>query len=278
MNIAYTCFEVSGICNMDCKFCFSEWRKNKKQMDNGKAKHVLDVLKKCGLKAINLTGGEPLLRDDIVELCKYAKQIGLMTIVSTNGILFSEKERILDYIYSINLPLDSFIPKIHNKMRPCNMENHHEHVLYLIDYISKNYPNVKIKINTMVSKKNIDEILEIGKLINGKVFRWKLSKFLSSGYGKEFNEQFDVSKEDFVRISEMAKQKFKDTGIIDEEYEIEEDYDLFIDGNARIIRITENGLVDNGDIDNLFKLKAISDKNGLWNGYLNTVYEYGGNK
>lgn len=276
MKIAYTCFEVSGICNMDCKFCFSEWRKNKKQIDTEKAKHVLDVLKECGLKAINLTGGEPLLRDDIIELCKYAKQLGLMTIISTNGILLPKREEVLNYIDAINLPLDSFTPEIHNEMRPCNMENHHSHVIYLIDYISKNYPKVKIKINTMIGKKNINEILEIGNLINGKIAKWKLSKFLSSGYGKEFTEQFNITKECFTKVSEQAKEKFKDTGIIDEDYEIEEDYDLFIDGNARIIQVTENGLADRGDIDNLFNLKANNDKNGLWEDYLNKVYEYGG--
>jgi Molybdenum cofactor biosynthesis enzyme len=272
MNIAYTCFEVSGVCNMNCKFCFSEWRKEKKQIDTEKAKHVLEVLKQNGLRAINLTGGEPLLRDDIVEICEYAKQLKLMTVISTNGILLPKKEEVLNFIDSINLPLDSFIPRIHNEMRPCNMKNHHEHIVYLIDYISRNYPEIKMKINTMVGKKNIDEILDIGYLINGKVFKWKLSKFLNSGYGSGFKKEFDISKEEFINISNKAKNKFKNTGIISEDYEIEEEYDLFINANAKIIQITEDGLIDSGDIDELFNLKLNNEEDGLWNDYLYEVY------
>ena len=115
MNIAYTCFEISSMCNMDCKFCFSCWRELKQQISTEKAKHIIDVLVNCGLKAINLTGGDPLVREDIIEIAKYCKQKGLMTIISTNGILLPQKKEILEHIDAINLPLDSFSPSLHNE-------------------------------------------------------------------------------------------------------------------------------------------------------------------
>ena len=144
--INYICFEVSAICNMDCKFCFANWRENRKQLPLEKVKSIIDKLKEYGIEAINLTGGDPLLRNDIVDICKYCKEKGIMTIISTNGIELMNKKEVLQYIDSINLPLDSFNPDIHNEMRPCAVKNHHKLILELIEYINDNYPNIKIKI------------------------------------------------------------------------------------------------------------------------------------
>ena len=163
--INYICFEVSAICNMDCKFCFANWRENKKQLPLEKVISLIDKLKEYGIEAINLTGGDPLLRNDIVEICKYCKEKGIMTIISTNGIELMRRKEILNYIDSINLPLDSFNPDIHNLMRPCAVKNHHSLVLELIEYINKNHPNIKIKINTMFCKLNIDYVINICNLI-----------------------------------------------------------------------------------------------------------------
>ena len=183
-------FELSPICNMDCKFCFANWRENRKQLPFEKVISIIDKLKEYGIKAINLTGGDPLLRNDIVEICKYCKDNDIMTIISTNGIELLKNKEVLNYIDSINLPLDSYNSAIHNEMRPCAVKNHHQLILELIDYINQNHSNIKIKINTMVGKLNINEVIKIGELIDGKIYSWKLSKFLSSGYGKKFEDMY----------------------------------------------------------------------------------------
>ena len=81
--IDYICFEVSAICNMDCKFCFANWRENRKQLPLEKVKSIIDKLTEYGIEAINLTGGDPLLRSDIVEICKYCKDKNIMTEIKT---------------------------------------------------------------------------------------------------------------------------------------------------------------------------------------------------
>ena len=65
----------------------------------------------------------------------FSVNCGIMTIISTNGIELMRKKEILNYIDSINLPLDSFNPEIHNLMRPCAVKNHHGLILELIEYI-----------------------------------------------------------------------------------------------------------------------------------------------
>ena len=273
--INYICFEVSAICNMDCKFCFANWRENRKQLPLEKVKTIIDKLKEYGIEAINLTGGDPLLRNDIVDICKYCKDKGIMTIISTNGIELMNKKEVLKYIDSINLPLDSFDSNIHNEMRPCAVKNHHKLILELIDYINDNYPSIKIKINTMVGKLNISGIINIGKLIEGKVYSWKLGKFLSSGYGKGFEEMFSITNEEYEEAVNKCKEKYKNSNIIEQEYKIadEEVFNIFIDCFGKINIHTKDGIRSFDDFDELEKISKKKNLQDFRKDYLEKVYK-----
>jgi len=273
--INYICFEVSAICNMDCKFCFANWRENRKQLPFEKVKSIIDKLKEYGIEAINLTGGDPLLRSDIVDICKYCKGKNIMTIISTNGIELMNKKEVLDYIDSINLPLDSYKPDIHNEMRPCAVKNHHKLILELIDYINNNYPNIKIKINTMVGKLNIGDIKNIGNLINGKVYSWKLGKFLSSGYGKEFEEMFSITNEEYEEAVNECKDKYKSSNIIEQEYKIKDDelFNIFIDCFGKINIHTKSGIKSYDNFDELEKISKKKNIQDFRKDYLVKVYK-----
>ena len=273
--INYICFEVSAICNMDCKFCFANWRENRKQLPYEKVISIIDKLKEYGIEAINLTGGDPLLRNDIVDICKYCKEKGIMTIISTNGIELMNKKEVLKYIDSINLPLDSFNPDIHNEMRPCAVKNHHKLILELIDYINDNYPNIKIKINTMVGKLNISDIINIGNLIEGKVYSWKLGKFLSSGYGKGFEEMFSITNEEYEQAVNKCKEKYKSSNIIEQEYKIKDDelFNIFIDCFGKINIHTKNGIRSFDGFDELEKISKKKNLQDFRKDYLEKVYK-----
>ena len=273
--IKYVCFEVSAICNMDCKFCFANWRENRKQLPLEKVLSIIDKLKEYGIEAINLTGGEALLRNDIAQICKYCKDAGLMTIVSTNGIELMNNREILNYIDAINLPLDSFNPSIHNQMRPCKHPNHHRLVLELIVFIHENYPNIKIKINTMVGKLNAGDVINIGKLIDGKVYSWKLSKFLSSGYGKEFEEMFNISNEEYEAVAQKCKLKYKDSNIIEQEYKIKENelFNIFIDCFGNVNIHTKEGIKSYESFEELEKISSKKNLQDFRKEYLEKVYK-----
>lgn len=274
--INYICFEVSAICNMDCKFCFANWRENRKQLPLEKVLSIIDKLKEYGIEAINLTGGDPLLRKDIAQICKYCKDKGLMTIISTNGIELLNNKDVLKYIDSINLPLDSYNPDIHNLMRPCSIPNHHELILELIDYINKNYPNIKIKINTMVGKLNINDVINIGKLINGKIYSWKLSEFLNSGYGKNFENTFNITNEEYENVVRKCKLEYRENNIIEQEYKIKEDkiFNIFIDCFGRVNIHTKDGIKSYEGFDELEKISSKKNLQDFRKEYLEKVYKY----
>ena len=70
-------WEITPRCNMKCKHCLffnNNCKDLKKELTTEEVFKIIDnVCKDTSVKAIWISGGEPLLRNDIVEICKYIK-------------------------------------------------------------------------------------------------------------------------------------------------------------------------------------------------------------
>lgn len=90
-------FEATRYCNCQCFFCHNkntfakEGRQNKKDMETGQAKLIIDKIAGEGIEQIRFTGGEPLIRPDMPELMNYSKSKGLQVRINTNGTLINPK-------------------------------------------------------------------------------------------------------------------------------------------------------------------------------------------
>jgi MoaA/NifB/PqqE/SkfB family radical SAM enzyme len=62
------------------------------ELSTAQVLHVVDEAKKYGVKELLLTGGEPLLREDLFEIADYSHSRGLRNIVTTNGTLIGHAE------------------------------------------------------------------------------------------------------------------------------------------------------------------------------------------
>lgn len=248
MDVKYLTFECVSKCNMDCDFCFSYWREGVEEVVTNEAKQIIKLLKDNGLEALNFTGGEPLLRNDIVDLIKFSKEIGLSVILTTNGILLKDKiESIADYVDFVGLPLDSSDSIVHNKMRKTKAtKDHHALILEMIDIINQKYPQVGIKINTIVTQINKDSILKIGDLINGKVVSWKLSHFIPGAYGGLHEDEFRISKDDFLKVATECKRKYKSINIIDPVAYSQDSGCRILSTNGHLMKPDGNKLEDMG--------------------------------
>jgi len=71
-------------CDVGCKHCCYP-PKNTKELNTDEAKVLISKLSKVGVKYFVFVGGEPLLRDDIIELCKFCSEVGLKPYVVTKG-------------------------------------------------------------------------------------------------------------------------------------------------------------------------------------------------
>jgi radical SAM protein with 4Fe4S-binding SPASM domain len=71
-------------CDVGCKHCCYPPR-NTKELSSDEAKTLMSKLSKAGARYFVFVGGEPLLRDDIVELCEFCNKVGLKPYVVTKG-------------------------------------------------------------------------------------------------------------------------------------------------------------------------------------------------
>ena len=111
-------YEITQRCNARCSFC-GYWR-----LKNPSLGLPLDKIKKIfndsydlGCVISIITGGEPLLRKDIPEVFKLAKQTGFSTVLLTNGYLLSKRiHEMHRFVDSINVSID-FPDARHDKIR-----------------------------------------------------------------------------------------------------------------------------------------------------------------
>lgn len=87
--------EITARCNNDCRHCYinlpliDEWAK-KKELSFEDIKGIADEAVSLGALCCNITGGEPLLRDDFSDIYLYLKRKGLLVSVFTNANLLTE--------------------------------------------------------------------------------------------------------------------------------------------------------------------------------------------
>ncbi|MEC0334184.1 radical SAM protein [Paenibacillus macerans] len=81
-------------CNLSCKHCYADARaaKDPDELSTDEAKAFIDDLASFRVPVLLFSGGEPLVRKDILELISYAAGKGLRPVVSTNGTLITPEK------------------------------------------------------------------------------------------------------------------------------------------------------------------------------------------
>jgi mycofactocin biosynthetic radical S-adenosylmethionine protein MftC len=83
--------EVIAACNLRCAHCFAGTLPRKADLTLGEMDGLFDELASMGSFRLGLTGGEPLLRRDLVEIVDAATSRGLHPCLTTNGLLLDER-------------------------------------------------------------------------------------------------------------------------------------------------------------------------------------------
>ena len=83
--------ELTYRCNLNCVHCYCVEEDKGKELGTKEVKIILDDLKKEGCLWLALSGGEPLMRKDFLEIYAYAQKKGFLITLFTNGQLFNKK-------------------------------------------------------------------------------------------------------------------------------------------------------------------------------------------
>jgi MoaA/NifB/PqqE/SkfB family radical SAM enzyme len=66
-------FELTNSCNLNCSYCCANANNNNKTLDIDKIIRVVNEAKDFGCRSIILSGGEPLLYNNLYELTEYLR-------------------------------------------------------------------------------------------------------------------------------------------------------------------------------------------------------------
>jgi MoaA/NifB/PqqE/SkfB family radical SAM enzyme len=168
-----------------------------------------------GTRSIILTGGEPLLRDDLADICRCAKERQLRVTLSTSGIALPiSGPDVLPFVDELGLPLDGADEERNNALRYSRGKlNHFRAFMEAIKFTRQHFSEIEITIRTVVSKQNEDHVIDIGQLlqelgIDG--LRWKLYQFAPLGYGKDVRDAFWIETSCFHAIVHDIRTTYPD--------------------------------------------------------------------
>ena len=110
-------YYVTYRCNARCSFC-DIWERPSPYVDLHSAEQNLTALKELGVKVIDFTGGEPLLHREIDRLLALAKELGFITTLTTNCLLYPKwASKLKGKIDMLHFSLDAPTEKEHNESR-----------------------------------------------------------------------------------------------------------------------------------------------------------------
>lgn len=173
---------ITERCNYRCKYCFAHFGK-KNDLSLEQWQRIVDNLKSSGLvSAINFAGGEPMLYKNFPALLSYAKDSGFcLSLISNGSLLLNEKITPTDTfekLDTLGISVDSFDEKILVALGCCNSSLKvlsKEELIRVINRARSVNPAIKIKLNSVISKLNVNERLTS---LEDKVSidRWKFLK------------------------------------------------------------------------------------------------------
>jgi radical S-adenosyl methionine domain-containing protein 2 len=163
-------FHLVKHCPMACNFCYARFddvirdtKVSKLGLPTEQARAVVTELAKLGFEKINFAGGEPLLRKDLPALIRYAKSLGLVTSIISNGQLITADwiKSVYGHLDQIGISVDSALPSRRVQMgRAINGKP-----LTNDDYLDRaaliRLANISLKINSVVTAQNFDEDMSV---------------------------------------------------------------------------------------------------------------------
>lgn len=111
--------ELTYACNLDCSFCYNDLSLEGERLSLAQYRELLEDL--ASLSALNLTlsGGEPLAHPQFYEIGRYARQLGFVVRLKSNGHALKENvaRRIRDEVdpFIIEVSLHGAKPATHDR-------------------------------------------------------------------------------------------------------------------------------------------------------------------
>jgi len=159
--------ELTYSCNLNCIHCYVKGSESPgKELTTIQWKKLIKEIKRQGCLYLVLTGGDPLVRNDFLELYAYAKRQGFVITIFTNGVGLTD--RMIKYLaksppYYIDLTLNGITPETYEAIT--QVKGSFKAVMENIEKIKRHNLPLRIKVNCMQVNKH--EVVRIKNFVTG---------------------------------------------------------------------------------------------------------------
>ncbi len=190
-------------CNQNCVHCYAAGQEqaDEEELSTEKWKEILDKCRKVCIPQVTFTGGEPTMREDLIELIDHARWF--VTRLNTNGIKLTKEycQKLFDAsLDSVQITFYSDDAGIHNELVGAPMYEK------TVDGIKNALEaGLNISINTPLCTKNRDYVKTLEFLHSLGVAYVTCSGLITTGNAaKEASENLQLSREEIKDILQKA--------------------------------------------------------------------------
>lgn len=170
-------FELTVHCNLRCVHCYLNNTEKSQDLTTEEVKEIIDKLYRKGILFLYFTGGEVFIRPDFLEIYAYAKSLGFIVDILSNGTLIDNK--VVEYLRRdpparLSLSMYGFTEETYDKIT--QTKGSHKKFMEAITRIAT--LDIYKEIKYIVMKDNFSEL--------------KLAKAFAETMGFEFVSSFEL--------------------------------------------------------------------------------------
>lgn len=206
-------WNVTKRCNLFCEHCYreSDMKHYNDELTLDEGKKLIDgIAKTKKFKILILSGGEPLLRNDIYDLIEYTLEKGIMPVLGTNATMIDKSTALKlknSGIKALGISLDSCNSKEHDLFRSSKgaFDKTIEGIKNAVEL------GIKVQVNTTITKNNVnefDDILELSENLGASA----LHPFflVEAGRGKKISDK-KLDDKSYIEALEYILKRSKNT-------------------------------------------------------------------
>ncbi len=185
-------WEITRRCNLKCVHCRSSSElniANHPDFTLEEAKAIMDDIASYASPVLVLSGGEPLLRDDVFEIAQYGTNKGFRMCLATNGTLVTDEtcRKIKETdIKMVSLSLDGAKAETHDDFR--NQVGAFDGTMEAIKLFKKF--DIPFLVNSSFTVRNRHEIADIYRLVKDLgATAWYMFMIVPTGRGEDIMEE-----------------------------------------------------------------------------------------
>jgi cyclic pyranopterin phosphate synthase len=206
--ITYLRISVTDRCNLRCVYCLPEtgvqWQAREHQLTAQEIAHITEAAAQGGVKRVRLTGGEPLVRPDIVEIvARIASIPGIEEVSLTTNAMLLERlaQPLADAgLRRVNISLDTLDgDKFKRITRGGSLER-----LWRGIAAAKSSGLAPLKLNTVVvNGLNADELPALAQLTVENPWHVRFIELMPVGNAQNWGDGFPCLPDRYISLQEM---------------------------------------------------------------------------